>query len=68
MPRAHKGSRRQISVRVPEQLAAAVAEARAHEGVSSNSQYVADILAELHGMPELVAERGRKEAPNLLTA
>lgn len=62
-----KGQRRQLSVRVPDKLWEAVNEARAEEDVSSASQWVADLLAEQLGMPELVAERGRK-GTHLLTA
>lgn len=68
MPMPSKGGRRQLSVRVPDALYDAVNAARADEGVSSTSQYVADLLAELHGMPELVSERGRNGEAHLLSA
>ncbi|GAA4826050.1 MULTISPECIES: toxin-antitoxin system [Tomitella] len=55
-----KGQRSYIPVRLPVQLLEAVERARANEGVSSRSQYVADVLAEHLGAHELVEERGKQ--------
>lgn len=61
-----KGERRYIPVRVPVELLAAVDQARANEGVSSRSQYVADVLAAHLGAHELVEERGKPQPQTLI--
>lgn len=67
MPAHSLGERRPITTRVNPAILSLLDELRAEAGVGTMSQYVADILAEHVGRPDLVREIGRKES-HLLSA
>lgn len=67
MPAHHLGERRAITTRVHPELLDALADARAAANVGTMSQFVADLLAERMGRPDLIRELGKEETC-LLTA
>lgn len=61
MPAHNLGDRRAITTRVPSELLDTLNDARVAAHVTTMSQYVADVLAQHVGRPELIRELGRKE-------
>lgn len=59
MPAHHKGERRLLSVRPPAEVVTVIEKMWRESGVSSVSQYVADIMALHAGRPDLVRELGK---------
>lgn len=58
MAQPHKGSRRLVQSRIPEEVYAELA-ARARVAGTSASQYIADVMALSVGRPDLVRELNR---------
>ena len=58
MAQPHKGPRRQVISRMPEAVYALIAAAARESGVSSPSQYIADVMAEHVGRADLARELG----------
>jgi hypothetical protein len=59
MAQPHKGPRRLVQTRIPEQVYAELVR-RAHEAGTSTSQYIADSMAISVGRDDLVWELGRE--------
>lgn len=55
-----KGSRRGYVTRVPVEVGDLIEQRAEEAGCSSTSQYLADVLAVLHGRPDLVRELNRE--------
>lgn len=60
MPQQHKGERTYYPVRPPIQVAPLLQEMVRDSGVSSISQYLADLVAIHVGRPDLARELGKK--------
>ena len=56
MPMPSKGSRRGYFTRVPVEVADLIEQRAEEAGCTSASQYLADLLAVVHGRPDLVRE------------
>ncbi|MBY6389191.1 MULTISPECIES: hypothetical protein [Rhodococcus erythropolis group] len=56
MPTPSKGDRHRVSTRLPLPVAEALNKLRMNAGVSSESQFLADVLALVTGHSELVVE------------
>ncbi len=63
MPAISKGDRERVTTRVPMPVHAELERRRIAAGVSSESQYLADILAILTGHNDLVVELNQEELP-----
>ncbi len=56
MPQPHKGDRSQVHLNLPDEIMKAVVRDAKREGASSRSQYLADLLCQYHGRPDLARE------------
>ncbi|WP_092808374.1 hypothetical protein [Rhodococcus globerulus] len=63
MGMASKGERRFLGARVPEEVYDILEDQRNVAGVSSLSQFVADLLAGYTGRPDLIRELDKKTLP-----
>lgn len=66
MPMPSKGSRKQITLRIPTDLYETLERRRTDAGISSVSQYVSDLLAGYAGREDLVRELGQEGVLDLL--
>jgi|SRR5882757_4808866 len=60
MAQPHKGPRTQVNVEVPDVIMSLVERDRVAFGVSSTSQYLADLVCHLLGSPQLARELDRR--------
>jgi hypothetical protein len=61
MAQPHKGPRTQVKTRVPDEVVALIEQVKSRQGVSSVSQYIADVLCHVLNHPELALELQREE-------
>lgn len=66
MAQPHKGPRTQVKTRVPNEVIALIQQEQSRLGVSSVSQYIADLVCVALGRPDLALELNRQEVQPLL--